>query len=57
MAKYRVKHHLQHNGKLIEPGDRVELSEPEALRLSSCLEGVEEMKAERAETDAKRQKS
>ena len=57
MAKYRVKHHLQHNGKPFEPGDRVELSEPEALRLSSCLEGVEEMKAERAETDAKRQKS
>ncbi|MBS0158594.1 MAG: hypothetical protein JSS26_08385 [Nitrospira sp.] len=57
MPKYLITHELHHNGKIFSPGDWVEVSEAAALHLSSCLEGVDELRAELVESDAKKAKS
>ncbi len=54
MPKYLVLSDLHRNGKPFKPGDWIDLSEAEALHLSSCLDGVDKLRAERVERVAKR---
>ncbi len=56
MSKYLAIHDIHHNGKRFKAGDWVEISEAEAVHLSSCLEGVDELTVERAEREAKKAK-
>lgn len=56
MSKYQATHDIHHNGKRFKPGDWVEISEAEAVHLSSCLEGVDGLTVERAEREAKEAK-
>ncbi len=70
MAKYKIKHtSIMHNGKLYSEGSTIELTEPQAKRLSDFLTIIPESKQsnppatnkqgtkQKAETSVKEEKS
>lgn len=57
MPKYLVLSDLHRNGKPFKPGDWIDLSEAEALHLSSCLDRGDELRVERVERVAKKANS
>ncbi len=48
MPKYLVKSNIQKDGKLYEPGSKIELSEKEAAEMPWAVEAIPTPKEERA---------